>query len=412
MHENGRAVFSVAGITLFNFADKEYRQAMINSGLLVGVIELPAGSLNFCGIKPYVLIFSHGNKEIKFLDASDATNIKAKRFNKVEIAADDIYQKYLAQNITKKTITELKDAETLLPSHFINVPLEKPANGVILGEVSEIFTGNQYTLGVFEKYGMLSTEKTGYRILTSSDINNGVVDWKSLQAIEYKDNKFDKYAVMKNDIVVTSKSSKVKTVVVDIEPKEKILVTGGMIIIRPNVSLINPTYLKIFLDSEDGQKTLKAIQKGATIITLNSKDLAKISVPFMPLEKQAKIAEKYNEKLTTLYALKQEVSKLEDGHYYKVCYTQGAGGLVYNKTMFEQNGWSVPTTYAELKALCKTIADAHLMTDNLEPIVPIVWSGADREYYWDYIVFEWWAQLGGEEAINNYKAFEQIIIKS
>lgn len=101
----------------------------------------------------------------------------------------------------------------------------------------------------------------------------------------------------------------------------------------------------------------------------------------------------------------EEVSKLEDGHYYKVCYTQGAGGFVYNKTMFEENGWTVPTTYDELKTLCQTIVNAHLMTDDLETIVPIAWSGADREYYWDYIVYEWWAQLGGAEAINKYKAY-------
>ena len=101
----------------------------------------------------------------------------------------------------------------------------------------------------------------------------------------------------------------------------------------------------------------------------------------------------------------EEVSKLEDGHYYKVCYTQGAGGLVYNKTMFEANGWEVPTTYTQLKELCQTIVNAHIQTEELNDIVPIAWSGADREYYWDYIVFEWWAQLGGAEAINKYKAY-------
>ena len=60
----------------------------------------------------------------------------------------------------------------------------------------------------------------------------------------------------------------------------------------------------------------------------------------------------------------EEVSKLDDGHYYKVCYTQGAGGLVYNIDMFKANGWEVPTTYAELKALCQTIVDADLRTED------------------------------------------------
>ena len=102
----------------------------------------------------------------------------------------------------------------------------------------------------------------------------------------------------------------------------------------------------------------------------------------------------------------EEVSKLEDGHYYKVCYTQGAGGLVYNIDMFKANGWEVPTTYAELKALCQKIVEDHVQTEELKTVVPIAWSGADREYYWDYIVFDWWAQLGGEAAINKYKAFK------
>ncbi len=49
----------------------------------------------------------------------------------------------------------------------------------------------------------------------------------------FKNRKFDKFAVKFGDVIVTSKSSKIKTVVIDIEPKEKILVTGGMLIVRP-----------------------------------------------------------------------------------------------------------------------------------------------------------------------------------
>ena len=43
--------------------------------------------------------------------------------------------------------------------------------------------------------------------------------------------------------------------------------------------------------------------------------------------------------------------------------------MVYNKTMFEENGWEVPTTYAELKALCAKIA--------AEGITPWFMPGAD-----------------------------------
>ncbi|MCR4562039.1 MAG: ABC transporter substrate-binding protein [Bacilli bacterium] len=87
-------------------------------------------------------------------------------------------------------------------------------------------------------------------------------------------------------------------------------------------------------------------------------------------------------------------------HYYKVCYTQGAGGLIYNMDMFEENGWEVPKTYDELKTLCQTILDAEVEVEgSRETVVPFAWSGKDRQYYWDYPVFEWWYQLAGKEKV-------------
>ncbi len=89
-----------------------------------------------------------------------------------------------------------------------------------------------------------------------------------------------------------------------------------------------------------------------------------------------------------------------DGHYYKVCWTQGAGGILYNMDMFEANGWEVPETYDELVALCNTINNSGLVSSQETPVKPFAWSGSERQYYWDYPVFEWWAQLAGMEKVN------------
>ncbi len=102
-------------------------------------------------------------------------------------------------------------------------------------------------------------------------------------------------------------------------------------------------------------------------------------------------------------ALKNSKTEGEDGseHYYKVCYTQGAGGLVYNVDLFEKNGWSVPTTYDELVTLCETISNTEIPGgDRGETYSPFAWSGSDRQYYWDYLVFPWWYELAGEAKIN------------
>ena len=96
-------------------------------------------------------------------------------------------------------------------------------------------------------------------------------------------------------------------------------------------------------------------------------------------------------------------------HYYKVAWTNGTGGLVYNKKMFEDYGWSVPTVYSNpanptcdpnvgavgLLELCEVILD-----DTNGDVKPFVWSS--ETYYWDYVVFDWWAQLAGVDKIETY----------
>lgn len=306
-----KAVALVTGKALFSNTDIEYRNKLVSSGWLEGIIELPAGSLSFTGIKVYMLIFSKNNKEVKFVDASNVIGVENKRYVNLELPVKTIEEMYFSKYVKTKPIEELIDIPNLCPSTII-LDVKKLENGVELRELAEVFIGNQYTLGVFESKGLISDKKTGYRILTSSDIENGMVRWESLRSIDMKDNKFDKFAVQYGDVVVTSKSSKVKTVVVDIEPKEKILVTGGMLIVRPQLDKLNPTYLKMFLDSDLGQLALKSIQKGTVIVTVTASGLSTIEIPMIDINKQQEKAERYNEKLSTLAAYKKEIERIEN----------------------------------------------------------------------------------------------------
>ena len=306
----GRAIALVSGKSLFNNADLAYRDELIKSGLLEGIIELPAGSLSFSGMKVFMLVFSQGNSSVKFVDASNTVSAENKRYVNFELPVHLIKTMYYSTDVKTKFCSELLSVTNLMPS-IITLDVQKLDNGVKLKEVAEVFIGNQYTLGNFERKGMLTNKKTGYRILTSSDIEDGVVSWSNLQSIDYKDTKFDKFAVKYGDVVVTSKSSKVKTVVIDIEPNEKVLVTGGMIIVRPNQKRLNPTYLKMFLDSKDGQAAIKSIQKGVAIVTITATGLETIEVPLIDISKQEKKADIYNMKLSTLIAYKNEIRKIE-----------------------------------------------------------------------------------------------------
>lgn len=93
-----------------------------------------------------------------------------------------------------------------------------------------------------------------------------------------------------------------------------------------------------------------------------------------------------------------DVTKEE--HYYKVPFTQGAGGFVYNVDMFKEHNWSVPNTYDELKTLCSTIK-----TSTNNEVVPFAWSSA-RDYYWDYPIYEWWCEMDGLESFNAWNTLK------
>lgn len=303
----GKTIAITSPRALFNDDDKAFRDKLIENGKLEGIIELPQGTVGFTGISLIMLVFSSNNKIIKILDAKDCI-IKQKKSLKNILDAEMVYDLYNASNCKSKTAAELISAKNLIPSS-LNVAKIVIDNGVELGALAEISAGSQYTSRNFED--MFSDKPTGYKILTSSDIENGIVDWKKLQSIRYEGEKFDKFAVQYGDVIVTSKSSKIKTALVDIEPIEKILVTGGMLIIRPNRKKLNPVYLKMFLESKIGQASLKQIQKGVTIVTINAKDLSMMEIPLIDLALQDKKAEKYINRLSTIIGYRKEIERLE-----------------------------------------------------------------------------------------------------
>ena len=88
-------------------------------------------------------------------------------------------------------------------------------------------------------------------------------------------------------------------------------------------------------------------------------------------------------------------------HYYIYPYNTPVTGIVYNKTMFDEYGWKVPETTAELEALCKQI-----VADAKGKIAPFVYPGKVAGGYWDFIGTNWWLQVSGEEKMNEFMQFD------
>ena len=61
-----------------------------------------------------------------------------------------------------------------------------------------------------------------------------------------------------------------------------------------------------------------------------------------------------------------------NGKYYSVAEYVSVNGFVYNKTLFNKYGWTIPNTTAELEALCDKI-----ISDTDGEVAPFVYCGAE-----------------------------------
>ncbi len=85
--------------------------------------------------------------------------------------------------------------------------------------------------------------------------------------------------------------------------------------------------------------------------------------------------------------------------YYAMPWHRQAVGIIYNKGMFEEKGWQVPTTFSEYYALCNTIC----ATTN---IAPFAYCGGVTDGYMQEFLLNLMFQYGGKTAINEFYAAE------
>ena len=73
--------------------------------------------------------------------------------------------------------------------------------------------------------------------------------------------------------------------------------SSNVIVIRPDVKMLDSTYLKIFLDSPVGNRIISGAQQGMTVMNISYKDLKVLEVPIPTMEKQQAVAKEYLDEL-------------------------------------------------------------------------------------------------------------------
>lgn len=298
--------------SLFNLIDTEQRKQLIDQNLIEGVIKMPANFLPYSGVLTSLVIFNKKKKDntVKFLDA---TNMCVKGRRLAELNCEEILNSYNSdESVTKVDIEQIKhDNYQLNVTKYLDVNDIQLENETLLENVVEdIFRGVQIPANKIDEYSKVAEDEKVYKLISVGDIQNGSFDIDSLQVIK-NDGKLERYLVKNGDVLISSKSTKVKTSIVENIGDTKLVATGSILVIRCDQEKINPVYLKVFFDSNKGKKILESIQTGTVIISINVSALLKMRISCVDRKLQDEVAEKFLMKLDQFNLAKAKLEKLE-----------------------------------------------------------------------------------------------------
>ena len=91
----------------------------------------------------------------------------------------------------------------------------------------------------------------------------------------------------------------------------KIIANGNLIVLRVDKTKINPYFLAMYLNSEEGRITLKQIQTGTVIISINPSRLKDIKISTFDIKEQEKMVKEYLEKQKQYIVLKKQLEQVK-----------------------------------------------------------------------------------------------------
>lgn len=290
LRHDGKAVAIIPDGPLFKTADNEYKRDLINSGLIEMIIKLPERIFPYTGIVSNIVVFSNNNDKVKFVDASSLV-IGDNRRPQLDVhGIKELLSKNEDDRIgfaNKQKIEE--NGFVLTVDYYLSNSEIKYHNPQKLSDyIKDIFRGLQITPSEIEE---LSDPKGEYEILRISDIEDGFIS-DNLTRINVEKNKYDRYLIQNNDVIITSKGTRIKIAVAEIGNR-KIIANGNLIVLRVDEEKINPYYLAMYLLSKEGTTILNRIQTGRAIISINPGKLSEITISTIDFEKQNDVAKRY-----------------------------------------------------------------------------------------------------------------------
>ena len=294
------ATSSVGGLNRSN--DQRIREGMIKDDLLEAVIILPSGMYAYTAIPTALLVFNkqkpkERKNKVLMIDASGDFIRKNRRQNaltqetifRIVNAAKKWAKEERFSTIVDRSTLEMNEYN-LNASFYLNAKeIERQlGDSIMLKEVADVLPGVQVSASDLE---MLKRNATHYFLNVKSIQDDGIVYDEDERIRDKKVNWYGKYDIQAGDIIMTTKGTTTKAVIVsdDFQPA---FISNNLTIIRVKKEKYNPYVLLKYLKSEIGRLVLERVTTGAGVKVINASKLGNVEIPNYDLEKCLKIGER------------------------------------------------------------------------------------------------------------------------
>ncbi|TDL94178.1 methyltransferase domain-containing protein [Macrococcus brunensis] len=316
LKDNGIGIGIVRGAALNAIRDKEVRRWFIEEKCIKAIIQLPAALMDYTAVPTFMIILDkQDNDRIMIMDASEEC-VKGSIRNHNAFSDDNIEtilhalfnETKISKYVTHQEIAEV-DYNLHPQVHMMNSELSL-VNPVKLSSIAELIRGRD----IDKKTLDADKDKTqaGY-LLNLSDIETIFIDELGQSISEELLEANSKMRVKENDLIITSRGSKLRVAIIDqATADKKVIVSSNITIIRPDVTKINPYYLLAYMNSELGMYMINRMNTGSVIFTFTNKKLAEYQVPMLTEEEMDTISDEMKLELANYKRLLRDIKKFND----------------------------------------------------------------------------------------------------
>lgn len=290
----GKTAVLMSNQVLFREQDYDIREKIISEGWLEAIIALPEKLFPYTTIPFTLLIFSEKNETVRMVDASEISTRDQMKNILTDKNIQEIVEAYQDLNEISKRLTY----EDFRKQEFVMTPIRyfgfipDASNMTLIGDLARSINRGA-TISRKEIDTMTTTKETGIKYLKIQDIDR-VSTNKDLPNLSNVDAKYHNYFLEEGDLVI-SKSSPYKIARVENIKNIKILATGNLYYIKIDEEKVNPTFVEMYLKSDEGQAQLERLSTGSVIETISIKNLKNILIPNLSRKEQDTLVKEYLE---------------------------------------------------------------------------------------------------------------------